>query len=157
MPDVCTNWKEALFIGYFGPIGAGAVFYVEHARHLSPYDGEGDKEETNLVRAMGPFVYSLVLFFIIFHGLSIPALNIFYHYTRNAPIQNDAIEIRRLSVQVATPPNAIAGEKDIFIAYNRFSRHIDPSAVGLPSHGSLDSLCDDDALGKGQKHGMAII
>jgi sodium/hydrogen antiporter len=20
MPDVCTNWKEALFMGYFGPI-----------------------------------------------------------------------------------------------------------------------------------------
>ncbi|KAJ4057656.1 hypothetical protein NW761_002742 [Fusarium oxysporum] len=160
MPDVCTNWKEALFMGYFGPIGAGAVFYVEHARHLFPHDGEGDEEETNLVRAMGPVVYWLVLFSIIVHGLSIPALNIFYHYTGKAPIQDDAVELRRISVRVVTPPNAIAGDKDTFIAYNRFSRHIDPSAASLPSNRSRDDNSfsdDDDDLGKGQKHGMAIV
>ncbi|EWZ01455.1 hypothetical protein FOYG_01077 [Fusarium oxysporum NRRL 32931] len=152
---------EALFMGYFGPIGAGAVFYVEHARHLFPHDGEGDEEETNLVRAMGPVVYWLVLFSIIVHGLSIPALNIFYHYTGKAPIQDDAVELRRISVRVVTPPNAIAGDKDTFIAYNRFSRHIDPSAASLPSNRSRDdnsfSDDDDDDLGKGQKHGMAIV
>ncbi|KAM0074659.1 hypothetical protein ACKRZS_013393 [Fusarium odoratissimum] len=159
MPDVCTNWKEALFMGYFGPIGAGAVFYVEHARHLFPHDGEGDEEETNLVRAMGPVVYWLVLFSIIVHGLSIPALNIFYHYTGKAPIRDDAVELRRISVRVATPPNAIAGDKDTFIAYNRFSRHVDPSAVHLPSRKSLDdrNLSDDEDLGKGQKRGIAFV
>ncbi|KAJ9426929.1 hypothetical protein FOXG_03774 [Fusarium oxysporum f. sp. lycopersici 4287] len=159
MPDVCTNWKEALFMGYFGPIGAGAVFYVEHARHLFPHDGEGDEEETNLVRAMGPVVYWLVLFSIIVHGLSIPALNIFYHYTGKAPIRDDAVELRRISVRVATPPNAIAGDKDTFIAYNRFSRHVDPSAVHLPSRKSLDNhdLSDNEDLGKGQKHGIAFV
>ncbi|KAF5625421.1 Na(+) H(+) antiporter [Fusarium tjaetaba] len=157
MPDVCTNWKEALFMGYFGPIGAGAVFYVEHARHLFPHEGEGDEEETNLVRAMGPVVYFLVLFSIIVHGLSIPALNIFYHYTGKAPIREDAVEMRRLSVRVATPPNAIAGDKDTFIAYNRFSRHVDPSAVNLPSRRSLDGHSDDEDLGKGQKPGIAFV
>ncbi|KAF5580151.1 Na(+) H(+) antiporter [Fusarium pseudoanthophilum] len=157
MPDVCTNWKEALFMGYFGPIGAGAVFYVEHARHLFPYEGEGDEEETNLVRAMGPVVYFLVLFSIIVHGLSIPALNIFYHYTGKAPIREDAVEMRRLSVRVATPPNAIAGDKDTFIAYNRFSRHVDPSAVNLPSTRSMDDHSDDEDLGKGRKPGIAFV
>ncbi|PNP82664.1 hypothetical protein FNYG_03895 [Fusarium nygamai] len=159
MPDVCTNWKEALFMGYFGPIGAGAVFYVEHARHLFPHEGEGDEEETNLVRAMGPVVYFLVLFSIIVHGLSIPALNIYYHYTGKAPIRDDAVEMRRLSVRVATPPNAIAGDKDTFIAYNRFSRHVDPSALNLPSNvrRSLDDHSDDEDLGKGQKRGIAFV
>ncbi|KAF5975957.1 Na(+) H(+) antiporter [Fusarium coicis] len=159
MPDVCANWKEALFMGYFGPIGAGAVFYVEHARHLFPHEGEGDEEETNLVRAMGPVVYFLVLFSIIVHGLSIPALNIFYHYTGKAPIRDDAVEMRRLSVRVATPPNAIAGDKDTFIAYNRFSRHVDPSALDLPSNvrRSLDDHSDDEGLGKGQKRGIAFV
>ncbi|KAF4475715.1 Na(+) H(+) antiporter [Fusarium agapanthi] len=157
MPEVCTNWKEALFMGYFGPIGAGAVFYVEHARHLFPHEGEGDEEETNLVRAMGPVVYFLVLFSIIVHGLSIPALNIFYHYTGKAPIQDDAVEMRRLSVRVATPPNAIAGDKDTFIAYNRFSRHVDPSAVNLPSRRSMDDHSDDEDLGKGQERGITFV
>jgi NhaP-type Na+/H+ or K+/H+ antiporter len=76
MSGVCKNWKEALFMGYYGPIGkidfpcaviteirrlivatdvgAGAVFYLEHARHLFPKLGEGDTEETNLIRALGP-------------------------------------------------------------------------------------------------------
>jgi sodium/hydrogen antiporter len=154
MPGVCTNWKEALFMGYFGPIGAGAVFYVEHARHLFPHDGEGDEEETNLVRAMGPTVYWLVLFSIIVHGLSIPALNVFYHYTGKAPIKEDAVELRRISMQVATPANAVAGDKDTFIAYNRFSRHVDANAVGLPVSRSANEdheFSDDEDLGKGRQ------
>ncbi|KAG5790910.1 hypothetical protein H9Q69_010042 [Fusarium xylarioides] len=67
-------------------------------------DGDDGEEVTNLVCATSPIVYWLVLFSIIVHGLSIPALNIFYHYTGKAPIQDDAVELRRISVRVATPP-----------------------------------------------------
>ncbi|KAJ4399063.1 hypothetical protein N0V85_006121, partial [Neurospora sp. IMI 360204] len=56
MPNVCKNYKEAFFMGYFGPIGAGAVFYLEHTRHLYPEVGRGDEEETHLVRVMIPVV-----------------------------------------------------------------------------------------------------
>jgi len=130
MPAVVKDWKEALFMGYFGPIGAGAVFYLEHSRHLFPQVGQGDEEETNLARAIGPVVYWLVLFSIIVHGLSIPALNLIYTYMGIKPIQEDAVEIRRVSIRVATPVNAIPGDKDTFIAYNRFSRPVfDMSAL----------------------------
>ena len=65
MPKCVTNWKEALFMGYFGPIGIGAVFYVEHTRHLFPEPGEAlTEEENNLTRVMVPVVYWLVLFSI---------------------------------------------------------------------------------------------
>ncbi|KAG9251733.1 Sodium/hydrogen exchanger family-domain-containing protein [Emericellopsis atlantica] len=124
MPNVCKNWKEALFMGYFGPIGAGAVFYVEHTRHLFPELGEGDEEETNLVAVMAPVVYWLVLFSIIVHGLSIPGLNLAYQYFDVEPIQDDAVELRRKSVHDATPPNAMVGDEENFIAYNRFSRPV---------------------------------
>lgn len=124
MPGVCKNWKEALFMGYFGPIGAGAVFYVEHTRHLFPELGKGDEEETNLVRAMIPVVYWLVLFSIVFHGLSIPALNLAYMYFGVEPIQEDAVEMRRKSIHVATPANAMVSDEGTFIAYNRFSRPV---------------------------------
>lgn len=122
MGKVCTNWKEALFMGYFGPIGAGAVFYVEHTRHLFPELGEGDEEETNLVRAMIPVVYWLVLFSIVVHGLSIPGLNLIYEYMNVEPISEDAVEVRRKSINIATPSNAMIGDDENFIAYNRFSR-----------------------------------
>ena len=124
MPAVCTDWKEALFMGYFGPIGAGAVFYLEHSRHLFPEVGEGDEEETNMSRAIGPVVYWLVLFSIVVHGLSIPALNLIYSYMGVQPIKEDSVEIRRTSMSVATPVNAVPGDQDTFIAYNRFSRPV---------------------------------
>jgi NhaP-type Na+/H+ or K+/H+ antiporter len=124
MPKVCKNLKEALFMGYFGPIGIGAVFYVEHTRHLFPELGHGDAEETDLVRVMIPVVYWLVLFSIVVHALSIPALNLIYRFYGVQPIREDAIELRRKSMRVPTPVNATVGDTDTFIAYNRFSRPV---------------------------------
>ncbi|EER39101.1 conserved hypothetical protein [Histoplasma capsulatum H143] len=44
---VCKNWKEALF-------ELARFFYLEHARHLFPKLGEGNTEESNLIRALSP-------------------------------------------------------------------------------------------------------
>ncbi|KAF9880873.1 sodium hydrogen exchanger family protein [Colletotrichum karsti] len=97
---------------------------VEHTRHLFPELGQGDEEETNLVRVMIPVVYWLVLFSIVFHGLSIPALNLIYKFAGVKPIQEDAVELRRISMHVPTPNNAMVCDRDTFIAYNRFSRPV---------------------------------
>lgn len=134
MPNVVANWKEALFMGYFGPIGAGAVFYVEHSRHLFPELGHGDGEETNLVRVMGPVVYWLVFFSIVVHGLSIPALNLIYKWRGIEPIKKDAVSIRRASMQVPPPSNVAATGVDNFVVYNRFSRseNSNMANLGLP-------------------------
>lgn len=148
MSNVCVDWKEALFMGYFGPIGAGAVFYVEHTRHLFPELGEGDEEETNLVRAMIPCVYFLVIFSIVVHGLSIPALDLFYRWTKVEPIQEDAVEVRRKSLRVATPTNAMVGDRETFIAYNRFSRPVF-NVADLPTTVSKrESLAAEKAYGQ---------
>ncbi|KAF3342625.1 hypothetical protein VD0002_g10123 [Verticillium dahliae] len=125
MPHSIRNWKEALFVGYFGPIGVGAAFYVEHTKHLFAHlDETNDTEVNDLLRALSPVVYWLALFSIVVHGLSIPILNALYGYFGVQPIQDDAVEMRRKSVHVAAPPNAIEGDKETFIAYNRFSRPV---------------------------------
>ena len=80
MPEVVKNWKEALFMGYFGPIGCGAIYYLEFARQLFPKIGEGDEEQDHLVRLIEPVVTWLVLFSIVVHGLSIPALALIYKF-----------------------------------------------------------------------------
>ncbi|KAL6410664.1 putative Sodium/hydrogen exchanger family protein [Ilyonectria robusta] len=136
MPSVCTNYKEALFMGYFGPIGAGAVFYVEHARHQFPDLGEGDEEETNLVALMGPIVYFLVLFSIVVHGLSIPALSIIYSYMNVKPIQEDGVEIRRASMQAPRPHNAAqTGDKTFILPMLRVSPGSAVPDLGLGNNG----------------------
>ncbi|ORY08038.1 Na(+)/H(+) antiporter 1 [Clohesyomyces aquaticus] len=155
MPRCVKDWKEALFMGYFGPIGIGAVFYVEHTRHLFPTPGEAmTEEEDAMTRAMIPVVYWLVLFSIIVHGLSIPALDAFYRYRKIAPIfEEEPAEVRVLSTFEPLPNNAYANPKrNSVLMHNRFSRPIStgPNAPGLTrwnSHDSQDTLNlgkDDD-------------
>ncbi|TKW48158.1 Na(+)/H(+) antiporter 1 [Colletotrichum tanaceti] len=157
MPDTIRDWREALFMGYFGPIGVGAVFYVEHARHLFPRvaeagggiggDGGGDDEVTDMLRAIGPVVYWLALFSIVVHGLSIPVLNLVYEYAGVRPIQEDAVAVRRRSVRVPPPSNAVEGDRETFIAFNRFSRpNLSTESLSHCKSGDNDDDdCDDDA------------
>ncbi|TEA20675.1 putative Na(+)/H(+) antiporter [Colletotrichum sidae] len=145
MPNVIKDWKEALFMGYFGPIGVGAAFYVEHARHLFPRleEASGDSEIENMLRAIGPVVYWLALFSIIVHGLSIPVLDLIYEYMGVQPIQEDAVQLRRRSVRVPAPSNAVEGGRDTFIAFNRFSRP-NLSSESLSHKGDDDSSTVSD-------------
>ncbi|PSN61321.1 hypothetical protein BS50DRAFT_158310 [Corynespora cassiicola Philippines] len=125
MPNTVKSWQEALFMGYFGPIGIGAVFYVEHTRHLFPsIDNAETQEEEDLLRAMGPVVYFLVLFSIVVHGLSIPGLEMIYRW-RNIPpiVEEDPVEIRPLSRHSALPNNAYMDpRRGSVVVMNRFSR-----------------------------------
>ncbi|KAJ9477975.1 putative Na(+)/H(+) antiporter (putative) [Pseudozyma hubeiensis] len=62
------DFKESSFAGWFGPIGVGAVFYIQVALKQLPDDGTRDR-----LRA----VYSPVVLFIVFssvltHGITIP-------------------------------------------------------------------------------------
>ncbi|PLB45321.1 Na(+)/H(+) antiporter 1 [Aspergillus steynii IBT 23096] len=154
MPRVCKNWKEALFMGYFGPIGGspspgmlhnekrpaellhlgiGAVFYVEHTRHLFPKPGEGDEVETQLMRVIGPTVYWLVFFSIFIHGLSIPALNAIYTAAGVPPVVDPSgpAEIRPLSANQALPKNSyLNAKRRSIMLFNRFSRANYPGNLG---------------------------
>ncbi|KAG2411927.1 hypothetical protein HFD88_009483 [Aspergillus terreus] len=138
MPRVCKNWKEALFMGYFGPIGIGAVFYVEHTRHLFPKPTEGDEEEARLTLALGPTVYWLVFFSILVHGLSIPVLNAIYKVMGVPPVVDPSgpAEIRPLSANEPLPKNSFLNSKRRSVMlYNRFSRSNYPEDIGwdIPS------------------------
>lgn len=121
MPRAVADWREALFMGYFGSIGIGVVFYVQHAQHAIPKEGEADEELNNLVKAMSPCIYFLVVFSIIGHGLSTPLLALIYSRLGVKPIQDDATQIRGVSMHHTAPPNSVH-EGDPCVAYNRFSR-----------------------------------
>ncbi|BCS21791.1 uncharacterized protein APUU_30016S [Aspergillus puulaauensis] len=144
MPKVCKNWKEALFMGYFGPIGIGAVFYAEHAAHLFPAVGEGSSIEARLMRALKPTIYWLVIFSIFIHGLSIPLLSILYKLF-NVPPEVDPLgpaEVRPLSYNQTLPPNSfLHSKRRSILLYNRFSRTKFPSNLGwnLPHFRSNNS------------------
>lgn len=122
------------------------MFYVEHTRHLFPKPGEArTEEEDNLTRAMVPVVYWLVLFSIVWHGLSIPALDAFYRWKGVQPIvEEEPAEIRILSNNDALPTNAHSNPKrNTIIIHNRFSRPIstrEPELYRWHSNESLQTL-----------------
>ncbi|KAL2857957.1 Sodium/hydrogen exchanger family-domain-containing protein [Aspergillus pseudoustus] len=131
MPGICNNWKEALFIGHFGPIGVGAIAYVEYARRLFPDRGESDKEINNLTAAMRPVVYWLVLFSVVVHGLSVPILYIFYKVLKVPKVHDHPVEVVLLSENEPLPNNSIVDPKrHSVLVNNRFS---DPSDLNVNS------------------------
>jgi len=124
MPSCVKDWKEALFMGYFGPIGIGAVFYIEHTRHLFPEQGEASDAEVNdMTAVMRPVVYWLVLFSIVVHGLSIPGLNFIYKMMNVPAIQDESpVEVQLLSSNTALPKNSKANpNRKSVMVNNRFS------------------------------------
>ena len=64
--------RQALFTGFFGPIGVGAVFYLHITREFL-LDVEGDEAErlSEIVRLV---VWFLVVSSIFVHGLAIPVI-----------------------------------------------------------------------------------
>lgn len=129
MPEVVVNWKDALFMGYFGPIGIGAVFYIEHTRHLfHPPDESETVEENNLTAVMVPVVYWLVFFSIVVHGLSIPILNVFLKWRGVKPIEDEhgPVEMDMLSHRSSIPKNSLRrmshDRRPSMVVRNRFSR-----------------------------------
>ncbi|CDH58281.1 related to na h-exchanging protein [Lichtheimia corymbifera JMRC:FSU:9682] len=62
------DWQEALFTGWFGPIGVGAIFYYATATDIFTPDGPFAYARATLL----PVVYFIVLASVVVHGFSIP-------------------------------------------------------------------------------------
>nr|ODN93100.1 hypothetical protein L203_00369 [Cryptococcus depauperatus CBS 7841] len=67
IPSLCTFW-ESLFVGYFGPIGVGAVFYSQVALRVIP----NNDTRFQLRHVIIPVVYFIVFTSIVIHGITIP-------------------------------------------------------------------------------------
>jgi len=86
IPDVKT-WREAVFIGHFGPMGIGAIFistlayeFLHHhvASHpLTTTNSSYQRDQIEMVMDMvQPIVAFMVLFSVAVHGLSIPGFSL---------------------------------------------------------------------------------
>ncbi|RYP35142.1 hypothetical protein DL767_003919 [Monosporascus sp. MG133] len=67
------SFKEAAFVGYFGPVGVAAIYYSGIVvRYLEERPGELGQSEERLRSTVRPVIYSVVVASIVVHGLSIP-------------------------------------------------------------------------------------
>lgn len=77
IPAIKT-WREAIFTGWFGPIGVGAIFYYTVALESLPVDGPN----AHAREVMKPVIYFMVLSSVIAHGITIPLFYIGTFATR---------------------------------------------------------------------------
>lgn len=80
------NWREALFTGWFGPIGVGALFYYTVARESIPAGGPN----AHAREVLEPVVYFMVLASIVAHGITIPLFYTSKFATRTLTRTSDA-------------------------------------------------------------------
>jgi hypothetical protein len=65
---VIHNFREALFTGWFGPIGVGALFYYTVA--IEQFDENGPDAHARSV--IKPIVYFMILASVVVHGNTVP-------------------------------------------------------------------------------------
>lgn len=98
IPDIKT-FREAIFSGWFGPMGVGAIFIATLAKTRLPEGAaEKDTEQVDLLReSIMPIVSFLVLASIVTHGLSIPffSLGRRVHSITHTWSRNPSMDTRR--------------------------------------------------------------
>ncbi|KAL1413096.1 hypothetical protein Q8F55_000845 [Vanrija albida] len=155
IPDI-KNFREAVFVGWFGPMGVGAIFISTLARHHIPEpEFDGDTSQVDLLQeTIGPIVAMLVLASVLTHGLSIPFLlsgrrvrSITYTWSRNPSMDTRAgnepawtTHTTRMEPGQQVVINRDDEEGDVGLAHNLRNRHIRVTTDdGIKSDGSGES------------------
>ncbi|KAL2220434.1 Na/H antiporter [Thermoascus aurantiacus ATCC 26904] len=80
------QFSHALYLGFFGPIGVGAIFYLSVARKFLQDDvlagGQPREDAERLADTLNVIVWFLVICSIIVHGLSVPLGKAGFHIPR---------------------------------------------------------------------------
>lgn len=125
IPAIKT-WREAVFTGWFGPIGVGAIFYYSVAIESLPIDGSN----AHAREVIKPIIYFMVLASVIAHGITIP---LFYigtfasrTLTRTSENGNQVLRIPKIEDFVGRKPSPI-NEADL-------SDSVDKQVESVPVH-----------------------
>ena len=104
--------RRALFLGYFGPIGVSAIFYLyiskEFLREIV-YQGAEREDAARLSEMMDVVVWFLVLCSIVGHGLSIPLGKLGFYLPRTI---STALSTDRLSFAQSTARDTSESDPD---------------------------------------------
>jgi hypothetical protein len=77
--------RQALYVGFFGPIGVSAIFYLyvsqEFLRKIT-VDGEIRPDAEYLMKVMDVVIWFLVICSVIIHGISIPLAKLGFYIPR---------------------------------------------------------------------------
>jgi len=84
IPEI-EEFRQAAFVGFFGPIGVSAIFYlyvsVDFLRQIT-VDGVVREDAAHLEDVMRVVIWFLAICSIVVHGLSVPLGKLGYHLPR---------------------------------------------------------------------------
>lgn len=113
------DWQQALFVGFFGPIGVSAVFYlfvsVDFLEQIL-VDGVVREDAARLAEIIRIVVWFLAISSIVVHGLSVPMGKFGYHMPRqiSRALSSDSDQPRSISrrLQDSNLSNNLRRRKD---------------------------------------------
>jgi hypothetical protein len=130
--------RRALFLGYFGPIGVSAIFYLyiskEFLREIV-YQGAERADAAHLSEMMDVVVWFLVLCSIVGHGLSIPLgkLGLYLPRTISTALSSDRLSFAQSTARDNSESEPDQdGARDLASVFRR-RRPVDGDATPTPS------------------------
>ncbi|KAF1844591.1 uncharacterized protein K460DRAFT_365530 [Cucurbitaria berberidis CBS 394.84] len=104
--------RQALFVGFFGPIGVSAIFYLyvslEFLRKIE-VDGEIREDARYLMEVMNVVIWFLTICSVVVHGLSIPLAKLGFFIPRTlsnalsaARVEDEPFHIQNTGVETLT-------------------------------------------------------
>ncbi|KAH8555565.1 Sodium/hydrogen exchanger family-domain-containing protein [Umbelopsis sp. PMI_123] len=118
------SFREALFTGWFGPIGVGALFYYTVAIEQFTEDGP-DSHARSVVK---PIVYFMILASIVVHGNTVPLFYMGSYATRTLTRTSFSSSAGN---SVSRLPKLVFGQ-DVFLRSNRGNRSTTATRDGVP-------------------------
>jgi sodium/hydrogen antiporter len=129
------EWRQALFVGYFGPIGVSAIFYLyvslEYLRTSIDVDGKEREDAIRLGEVMNVVVWFLVVCSIIVHGLSIPLGKLGFYLPRTISIAISQDTVDR-SFRVSESPTTASNNQSFPRPVYRIGRSAIKSQKSIP-------------------------
>jgi sodium/hydrogen antiporter len=140
--------QQALFVGFFGPIGVSAIFYLYVSidfLHQITVDGEIREDAVRLEEVMRVVIWFLAICSIVVHGLSIPLGKLGYHLPRT---MSQALSTERSDTDSEMQMDQTSNHRSTsHLRHRRFDRSRDPSR--RPSTGAF-------MIGQGQPKPNAL-
>ncbi|KAL1921827.1 uncharacterized protein VTP21DRAFT_10469 [Calcarisporiella thermophila] len=148
IPAIVT-FREAVFSGYFGPIGVGAVFYAMVAKEeLGSHGSSGTHAQASSI--VSPVVFFLVLSSIILHGITIPLVHLGTRIatrtlTRNSNLhqENQVLRLPIIKLGQTFTPRANSSTVDTGNIASKTSMADSRSASPVESQASSDKQADE--------------
>ncbi|KAI5207647.1 hypothetical protein AUEXF2481DRAFT_36484 [Aureobasidium subglaciale EXF-2481] len=130
--------RQALVVGFFGPIGVSAVFYLyisrEFLRGITNEAGVVREDAERLSEIMLVVIWFLAICSIVVHGISIPLGKLGFYLPRTISAAVSTERLSRRSTEEPTPigEDTLSGDSTLASRFRRYKADTSGNSSSLP-------------------------